>query len=201
LFNLTALSTVAITYSFGRREEVRHMPGTSGSGKRPLPTAVKKLRGNPGKRALNDAEPAAAAGTPAMPKGLSPIARQEWDDIVPLLLRLNVLTELDGKALGAYCQAHAMVVAAEQDIARHGTILEEPIVDRATGEQIGVRRKMNPAFRVWDAAMGRLKSFLIEFGLSPSSRSKLRIEKPTEPDPLELYLARKANSNISALKN
>jgi P27 family predicted phage terminase small subunit len=136
-----------------------------------------------------------------MPKGLSRIAQQEWDDIVPQLLRLNVITELDGKALGGHCQAHAMVVAAEQDIARHGTILEEPIVDRATGEQIGARRKMNPAFRVWDAAMGRLKSFLIEFGLSPSSRSKRRIKKPTEPDALELYLARRANSNILALKN
>jgi len=76
------------------------------SGRRPLPTATKKLRGNAGKRKLNDAEPPHEPGEPELPKGLSRAAKQEWRRIVPELLGRGVLAKLDGKALGAYCQAY-----------------------------------------------------------------------------------------------
>src|SRR5690348_1699990 len=99
-----------------------------GSGRRPLPTAVKKLRGNPGKRALNDKEPAAPSGDPVMPKGLSAAAAQEWRSIVPELRQLGVLSRIDGKALAAYCHAYARWFQAEREVRRLGLVLREPIM-------------------------------------------------------------------------
>jgi P27 family predicted phage terminase small subunit len=157
-----------------------------GSGRRPLPTAVKKLRGNPGKRKPNNAEPSAPAGVPPMPK-LSAEAAREWKRIVPELLKLGVLTVVDGKALAGYCHAFARWQEAEKAVSKFGLIIQEPIllVDEPTGY---VRIKRNPAAAESREAMKTMKSFLVEFGLTPASRSRIRIEKPPDEDPFEQYM-------------
>ena len=43
-------------------------------GRKPTPTAIKELEGNPGKRALNDKEPKPVKKAPACPKWLEPEA-------------------------------------------------------------------------------------------------------------------------------
>ena len=68
-------------------------------GRRPLPTAVKDLRGNPGKRPRNLNEPQIEVGDPEMPAGLSDAAKQEWDAMVPHLKKMGVLTPVDRSAL------------------------------------------------------------------------------------------------------
>ena len=47
-------------------------------GRKPKPTLMKQLNGNPGKRPLNDREPVPPAGTPTPPDYLDDVARQEW---------------------------------------------------------------------------------------------------------------------------
>jgi hypothetical protein len=42
--------------------------------------------------------------------------------------------------------------------------------------------------------MKTMKSFLVEFGMTPAARSRLRIDKPKEADPFEDYL-KKGNSS------
>lgn len=164
-----------------------------GSGRRPLPSNVKKLRGNPGKRKLNDAEPQPPAGEPDMPAGLCKIAAAEWKAIVPELAQLGVLTKIDGKALAAYCHAFARWMAAQEEVDRLGLVLDEPIMggppeDR---EVVGYKHKRNPAVSIEHEALKIMKSFLVEFGMTPSSRSRIRIEKADQPeDPLEALLHR-----------
>jgi len=157
-----------------------------GSGRRPLPTAVKKLRGNAGKRKLNDAEPKPQRGDPEMPKGLSAAAAEEWRSIVPELRQLGVLTKIDGKALAAYCHAFARWMEAEVEIRRLGIVVMEPIFH---GERfLGCKYKKNPAVTISEQAQKIMKAFLVEFGMTPSSRSRVRIEKPTEADPMDEFL-------------
>jgi len=159
-----------------------------GSGRRPLPTATKKLRGNPGKRKLNDAEPVAPLGVPEMPKGLGKTAAAEWKSIVPDLIALGVLSKVDAKALAAYCHSFARWFQAEQDVTKYGVIVEEPVL--LMGEPTGyMRLKKNPACTVSETAMKTMKSFLVEFGMTPASRTRIRIEKPKQEDPLDAYLA------------
>jgi P27 family predicted phage terminase small subunit len=161
-----------------------------GSGRRPLPTAVKKLRGNPGKRKLNAAEPTAPAGEPQMPPGLGKEAAAEWKRIVPDLSALGVLSRIDGKALAAYCHAFDRWMQAEKEVKRYGIVVKEPVL--LQGEPTGfVRHKKNPAVTVSETAMKLMKSFLIEFGMTPAARSRIRIEKPSSEDPQESYVRRK----------
>ncbi len=79
-------------------------------GRKPVPTALKVVRGNPGKRALNtrEAEPAPPA-TLTPPDWLAEDAKREWADKAPMLHRLGLLTEadLDAFALAAIGVHHS----------------------------------------------------------------------------------------------
>lgn len=48
-------------------------------GRKPKPTAVKQLEGNPGKRQLNANEPKPAARAPSCPKGLKMMRKRNGD--------------------------------------------------------------------------------------------------------------------------
>ena len=160
-----------------------------GSGRRPLPTAIRKLRGNPSDKPLNDAEPKPSPGRPERPRDLHGLARKEWDSTVPELEAMGVLARVDAKALAAYCREYANWIRAEKDCQKRGLILEEPIVTR-DGVQIGVRVKRNPAVQVANDALRLMKAFMIEFGMTPAARSRIRIEKPKQEDQLETFLKR-----------
>lgn len=167
-------------------------------GRRPLPTAVKKLRGNPGKRKLSKDEPTPAAVDPVMPPGLSEAAQAEWKDILPILRDMKVLTAADAKALAGYCHNFARWMEAEEEVKRLGIIIEEPIMGGPADDRevVGYKYKNNPALRTSMDAQRQMKSFLVEFGMTPASRTRIRIEKPAEPDPFEDYLAGKSVGNV-----
>ena len=95
-------------------------------GRKPLPSNVVRLRGNPGKRRLNDAEPRPAAKVPACPACLGDEARKEWQRLSKELAELGLLTGLDRGMLAAYCQAHALWVEAVSSIERYGTMIKSP---------------------------------------------------------------------------
>ena len=84
-------------------------------GRKPLPSNVVRLRGNPGKRRLNDAEPRPAAKTPSCPACLGDEARKEWKRLAKELAELGLLTGLDramheGGGGGIVAQQHRIEV-------------------------------------------------------------------------------------------
>lgn len=160
-------------------------------GRKPLPTQTKKLRGNPGKRALNSEEPIPPTGAPDCPGFLSRIAKEEWNSIIPIIDEMKLLSRADGKAIAAYCQCYSRWREAEKLIDKFGMIVEEPIVTKE-GEVVGTKYKKNPACNVAKEMVGQMRAFLSLFGLDPSSRSRLRVgEKNKEVDPLQDLLNRK----------
>jgi len=167
-------------------------------GRRPLPTAVKELRGNPGKRPRNLNEPQLEVGDPEMPAGLSVGAKQEWDAMVPHLKKMGVLTPVDRAALAGYCYAFDIFLRANQEIEQFGLFLKTPIMGRkGTAEEgtiIAYITEKNPAVAVANEALKTKKSFLTEFGMTPASRSKLHVEKPKAPDPADLYFQKKTHA-------
>jgi hypothetical protein len=58
-------------------------------GRKPKPTAVKELAGNPGKRALNKHEPEPTAGDLLCPEGVEGEARREWYRVVDELIKMG----------------------------------------------------------------------------------------------------------------
>ena len=94
------------------------------AGRKPKPTAVKKLEGNPGKRKLNTKEPAPAKGMPDCPEWLLPEAKKEWERLADLMSQMGVLTEVDMAAFAAYCQSYARWKEAQEHIDSGGSTFE-----------------------------------------------------------------------------
>lgn len=136
---------------------------------RTKPTALKILQGNPGKRALNHAEPRPDVSLPSCPKHLDDVATAEWVRITPELLKLGLLSQVDRSALAAYCQAYSRWVAAEADIAQDGLTFT---TDK------GMKRQ-NPAVQIAEKALGTMRLYLVEFGMTPASRPGIKTAETT----------------------
>lgn len=132
-------------------------------GRKPTPTNLRILRGNPSHRPLNAAEPKPAAADLAPPDWLDGLARTEWTRLAPLLHRLGLLTEIDVQALATYCQTYARWREAEEKIKEFGLVIKG-----RNGYPV-----ISPFAAVADRAMRQMKGFLIEFGMTPSARSRV----------------------------
>ncbi len=136
-------------------------------GRKPKPTRLKLLAGNPGRRPLNEREPQPSLppSLPDPPKHLSRDARKEWNLVGGILLRMRSLTELDLSALAAYATVYGRWVQAERDIARKGILV--PPTPRSKS------KVHNPMLAVANKCLQQIVQFLGEFGLTPSSRTRI----------------------------
>ena len=147
-------------------------------GRKPKPTAQKIAEGNPGKRKINGREPQPAPDAPRMPDHLGKIARQEWRRMIKQLQPLGLLTTIDGGALALYCTAYERWADAEQQVRNTGIIVKAP-----SGFPV-----QNPYLAVANKAMGQMQKLLVEFGCTPSSRSRIAIDKQAPEDDLAAFL-------------
>ena len=139
------------------------MAGYKGrQGRKPRPTKLKLLEGNPGKRRLNDKEPDPPPAVPSCPDHLSPAAKKEWERVTPLLEKLGLLSQIDGAALSLYCQAWGRWVEAEEALRTYGVMVKSP-----NGFPM-----QSPYLAVANRAMEQIRAMLTEFGMSPSSRTR-----------------------------
>ena len=143
-------------------------------GPKPVATSLKRLRGNPGKRAYNHDEPLPPVPDSVKaippPLALGKIARKEWDRVVPILLTLHMITELDLSMLAAYCHSFQQWVESGQKITELGYV--------SIGLKGGV--SVNPYVWINSSAQKSMIQAAQELGLSPVQRSRMKIEKPKE---------------------
>lgn len=159
-------------------------------GPAPKPTKLKILNGNPGKRPLNDAEPQPKAGVPTLPDWVSEDGRHEWKRIVSVLRPTGVLTLADRAVLAGYCQAYAESASWTRLIDKEGWMVTADVFDR-NGEVTGQIRKPHPGIKHQRDAFNRMKQYLIELGLSPASRSRVKVPpQKEEVDPLQELINR-----------
>src|SRR5713101_6600171 len=95
-------------------------------GRKPVPTTLKLLRGNPGKRPLNPDEPQPRVEIPPCPSHLSTEAKKEWRRSAKLLAELGLLASIDRAALALYCEAWARWVQAEEALQTYGLMVKAP---------------------------------------------------------------------------
>jgi P27 family predicted phage terminase small subunit len=132
-------------------------------GRRPTPTRIKVLTGNPGKRPLNPHEPRPEPALPTCPPQLSPLARQEWERLSAELATLNLVTHLDRGALAAYCGAYALWAEAMEQVQTFGTMVKSP-----TGYPI-----QSPYLAIANRQAEIMLRVASEFGFTPASRSRI----------------------------
>ena len=140
-------------------------------GRRPKPTRLKVLTGNPGKRPLNAAELSPEPAIPDCPAELGPVARREWDRLVGELASLRLLTNLDRAALAAYCGAYALWAESMEAIQKYGTMIKSPSGYPVQSPYVAIANRQAEI-------MMRIAS---EFGFTPVSRSRISTPDPEEP--------------------
>ena len=132
-------------------------------GRKPTPTAIKELEGNPGKRALNRKEPKPNKNAPACPKWLEPEAKKEWRRLAKTMEAMGVLTEVDMAAFAGYCQAYARWKEAEERITDRGLVIRTP---SGYPQQV-------PYISIAQQYLRLMHQFAEQFGLTPAARSRI----------------------------
>ncbi len=151
---------------------------SSRAGRKPKPSGIRLLEGNPGKRPINASEPKPEIKIPSCPKFLSTEARAEWKRIVPELKTLGLISEIDRAALAAYCQAWGTFADAHIKLKKTGPLYKTP----------GGCLVQSPLLGVANTALKHMRAYLVEFGMTPSSRSRLSVTPETGPeDPMGKY--------------
>lgn len=121
------------------------------AGRPPTPTALKLLRGNPGKRKLNADEPKPPVGAqpPAWLKA-NPVLLAEWSRHAGRLTKLGLLTEIDDDALATLCVLEVK--------------FREIVADAPSVTALAFLSK-------------ELRALWSRFGMTPADRARVKVEK------------------------
>ena len=130
---------------------------------------------------MNHAEPRPAVTVPQAPGHLDERARSRFAEMAEMLARHGVMTELDVFALARYAVISCRWIEAEAEVKRRG-----PVVKTEGGNAI-----QNPFLSIANKCLLQMAQLESEFGLTPSSRSRIRAVTPADAaDPFDEYLNR-----------
>ncbi len=161
-------------------------------GPAPTPTALRVLRGNPGKRPLPEDEPKPRESRPYCPEHIraDAVAHREWKRLEPILRRMRVLTEADYIALANLCQTYSMMLAAQKTIADlnekqagiGGLVIlvgkKKSVRKQRDGSEVVTESpgfmQISPLLTIVSNAIGTITKLCREFGLTPAARSTVK---------------------------
>lgn len=149
------------------------------TGRKPLPTALKILRGNPGKRPLSPNEPKPTPKKLTCPRHLDASARTEWRRITKELYAMGLVCEVFRTGLAAYCTLYSSYVQACEAIAKTGSVLQNKETKKFY---------KNPFVTIRNEALRDMRSYLSEFGMTPSSLARVGGTVPPPHDDLAQFL-------------
>ena len=140
-------------------------------GPAPVPTKIKIARGT--LRSRNKTEPQPPASGVTMPGHLGEVAAARWRELLPLLQAVRVMTDADVEALARYCDTYEWWLATRAKLRKDGDTY--PILnDGGEIRYIAQRPEVSIAHKL----ATQLRQLEQDFGLNPSARTSLHVEKP-----------------------
>lgn len=137
------------------------------AGRKPKPRNLVLLQGKPGKRKLEEAVPEPPVITvPEPPELLSVQGRVHWQQFAEQLAKMRVLTDADLPALCMLCESYSIYWEAMDGVRQYGMMSVTP------NKYVVRSEYLNTAFKALDECL----KILAEFGLTPSSRTKVRMQ-------------------------
>ena len=163
--------------------------GGKGSGRR-IPKRAKIIRGTfrHDRNPENEPEPEKCMIVPGAPSYLGTYAKALWKRVAGAMVESGILTTVDLPALELMCSAYEEFREAR-----------EAVYFTAKGKARTLRQYMRgknsqtmPEYNALKSAFAAYKSYATEFGLTPSSRNRIDLKPPKEPeaDPMEALLKR-----------
>ena len=141
-------------------------------GTKPKPTSLKLLHGENRTERLNLNEPKPESTPPRCPSWLNKDAKAEWRRISKELDVLGLLTRVDLAALAAYCDCFSRFKQASLKLQEEGMVIKAP-----SGYPV-----QSPHLSILNKALSDMKSYLVEFGMTPSSRTRISVDKEKKED-------------------
>lgn len=135
-------------------------------GTKPTPRNLKLVRGNPNKQPINEQEPQPAIKVPKPPAFLNAVAKRHFTATAIQLAALGIMTEIDRDALAIYAQAFATWREAVLKVGETGAVYKT-----TAGNII-----QHPHFGVANKASEQMRKMLAEFGMTPSSRTRIKVD-------------------------
>ncbi len=150
------------------------------------PSAINALRGNPGKRAPNAAEPKSRRVLPPgvkptsaneitcarfkPPAHLDATAKEFWKRQVAIYSRMKVLTEADGPVLAHICILESTILKAEATLQKLG---EKDAANSLLYKAASGYIMQSPLIGIRNNAMDLQVRLIKEFGGTPAARVRL----------------------------
>lgn len=164
------------------------------------PTALKLVKGTAQPCRTNKKEPKPQRQIPSPPEHMSDRAKVAYGRVSVILDRMGVLTEADGLALEAMCEAYADLIEARQalrkpiaiEIKSEDGVGKYPYEVAKPGEvtyvtvgKSGPMARSRPEMALIADADNRLRSWMARFGMTPADRSRVSSvgEDGSEKDP------------------
>lgn len=118
-------------------------------------------------------------GVAQMPDWLCEVAQSEWVRLSADLFKIGLLTKADEVEFAVFCQAYAELQEAEDALVKYG---------RTQVTKDGFERK-SPWLSIRDEAWKRIHQAAQQFGLTPSSRTKIDVQEKSPIDDKSKYIA------------
>lgn len=148
-------------------------------GRKPKPDNIRVLQGNKGKRPIHKGVPRPENEKYPAPDFLSAGAKAEWTYISGELFKLGMLAKIDRGALAAYCQTYDRWQQTQTEFNKD----PQMTIKTSFGNVM-----QNPLLGVINTSLLLMHKFLVEFGMTPSSRGRLSVVPPQQRSLLAEYL-------------
>lgn len=119
------------------------------------------------------------SGAPEPPRPLTGEALAEWGRVTAHLSSTGAISKVDSAILYQYCRLHADAEMIQAKLDE----LESPFFDKFSMDGAGIEPKVHPGFARVESMRAKIRMFLVEFGLTPASRGRVKLPaKAAEKD-------------------
>jgi len=133
------------------------------TGRPPVPTHLKIIRGNPGKRKINNREPRPVGDLKEAPAYFDDELRDVWTYAIENAPQ-GLLKKVDSSVLETWCCAHILHRRASQQVRQFGVLVKSP------KQEVPIQSPYLPIMNKQALIMLRCVDHL---GFSPASRSRI----------------------------
>ena len=153
-------------------------------GRKPKPTKLHVIHGNPSKKQINYDEPEPEpVENPSAPKHLDKIGASLWRSLSRELSILGILGRIDLKALERYCECYSGSRQAQEDRKKHGVTVWD-----------GDKPITAPWVRTYIALSAEMRQIESSIGMGgAANRAKVKVDEKPKKTAADKFRARKRN--------
>ena len=149
-----------------------------------IPRKLKLLKGTLKPSRENKKEPKAEINLLKAPDYLNPLAEKKFNDLAQLLNNMQISSASDKDALAMLTDMYSIYREMRETLKKVGFVYE------TTNQHGDTMYRSRPEVSILTDAWKNVRSMMSEFGLTPSSRSRVSAHGENEEDPLNKFITK-----------